>query len=307
MKETVSISQIREFLTCEQRYDYRYNQNLMPRIYQRALEFGTIGHKFLEEHYKAIWQGKPLDIVETLAKIREERLAEELDAFTLQKFETDLYMALGMFSSYVEYYKSDVEKWEILLAEDMLYLPEKISTKTFRGKPDLIVREKDTGFVWVIDHKFLTFVTEGLIRKLPMDHQVHAYMKLTRAWLDATNRKDWPIRGVIYNVIKKSARKLKKEQTLVEFQKELHDVYLETPDEYFTRQYIIVTDHHVRGFDTFMSQVITDMERREVDRAYKRNIYSCDLYGQCAYLDMCLDGQLALHLYKKVEPTSEQK
>ena len=303
---TVSISQIREFLSCEQRYDYRYNQLLSPRIYQRALEFGSIGHKFLEEHYKALKAGTQLSIVETLEKIKIDRIAEEMDAFTLQKFETDLFMAYGMFQAYTNYYKADTEKWDILLAEDMLSLPEKINGLNFRGKPDLIVRERNSGFVWVIDHKFMSAVTEGLIKKLPMDHQVHAYIQMTRHWLNETNRKDWPIRGVIYNVVKKSQKRLKVKQTLPEFQKELHDTYLETPDEFFLRQHVIVTEHHVRHFDTFMKQVTSDMARRQDDKQYKRNIYACDNYGECPFLDLCLTGEVSMHLYKKTEKV-EQK
>lgn len=304
-ENTVSITQIREFLTCEQRYDYRYNQLLSPRIYQRALEFGSIGHKFLEEHYVALKEGRSLSIVETLEKIKQDRIAQEMDAFTLQKFETDLFMAYGMFQAYTTYYKSDTEKWEILLAEDMLSLPEKINGLTFRGKPDLIVREKNSGFIWVIDHKFMAQVSEGLIKKLPMDHQVHAYIQMTRHWLKEKGH-DWPIRGVIYNVVKKSQRRLKAKQTLPEFQKELHDCYLETPDDYFLRQHVIVTDHHIRYFNTFMNQVTGDMARRQEDKQYKRNIYACDSYGECPFLDLCLNGEVSEHLYKKAEKV-EQK
>ena len=303
---TVSISQIREFLTCEQRYDYRYNQMLSPRIYQRALEFGSIGHKFLEEHYVALKNKQELSITETLEKIKIDRVSQEMDAFTLQKFETDLFMAYGMFQAYTQFYKSDTDKWEIILAEDMLQLPEKINGLTFRGKPDLIVRERNSGFVWVIDHKFMAQVSEGLIKKLPMDHQVHAYMQMTRHWLDSTDRKDWPIRGVIYNVVKKSQKRLKQKQTLPEFQQELHDTYLETPDEYFLRQHVIVTDHHIRYFNTFMNQVTKDMAVRQEDKQYKRNIYACDNYGECPFMDLCLNGETSVHLYKKTERV-EQK
>lgn len=298
MKESVSISQIREFLTCEQRYKYKYIDYLVPRIYMRALEFGSIGHKFLEEHYKAVQENRTLNIIETLDKIKEDRGYTDFDAFTLQKFETDLYMALGMFEAYTEYYAKDKDKWDILLAESMLSLPEKISTRTFLGKPDLIVREKETGLVWVIDHKFLSQVSEGLIKKLPMDHQVHAYIQMTRHWLDTLGHSDWQIRGVIYNVIKKSQRRLKKDQTLAQYQKELHDCYVEEPDQFFTRQHVIVTDHHTRHFNTFMQQVVKDMETRENDGQYKRNIYACDNYGECPYLDLCLSGEMSKHLYK---------
>lgn len=308
MLTSFSVSRMREFLSCEKRYEYKYVMNLAPRTYARALEFGNMGHKFLELYYEHIRQGNTpetydFDGVEKL--IRTERGEEDFDAFSKQAFETDMYALKGMIPSYINYYKEDTKKFEVLLTELMMKDDIIYEGITFKGKPDLVVAERSTGYVWVVDHKFLAQVTQGLIRKLPLDYQVHAYLKMMEVYLKTLNRPELKLRGVIYNIVKKSGKRVKKDQSISDYQQELFADYTEKPQEYFFREYVIVTPYQTRNFKDFVLQMAKDMNRKHALGGFKQNVYACDNYGECPYMELCLQGvDEAKHLFK---PNWEKK
>lgn len=296
--ETFSATKIREFVTCQKRYQYRYVDGLAPRAYIRALEFGSIGHKFLEEYYKSLRDGTPYDTKAVAEQIKEARGLEGFDAYSMQTFETDVFTACGMIEAYINHYKSDNELYEVLLVEQMLQYSSKFNDRILRGVPDVILKERKSKFVWIVDHKFLTNITEGLVKKLPLDYQIQAYLKMGKEWLAKTHP-DLILRGAIYNVVRKPSKKLKKNQTLTEYQHELFEDYSLRPEEFFYRELPIVTDKHIENFDTFLDIVTGDMIEKERTGKYLQNIFACDNYGLCPFIDLCLYGDSSRHLFKE--------
>lgn len=302
MTQTFSVSKLREFLTCEKRYEYKYVDGLLPRTYQRALEFGSIGHKFLEEWYKSIGNDKSpsylYEIKDIVELVKKERGVEDFDAFSLQQFETDLYTVSGMIQAYTKFYEKDITRWDVLLIEQMLTLDVPFNNWILRGMPDLILRDKITKEIWVVDHKFLAQITQGLIKKLPLDYQVHAYLKMTKEWM-TKNSIEGTLKGVIYNIVRKPSKRQKQGQSLERFQDELFADYLERPDEFFYRENITVTEHHIRNFDKFLDIVTKDLTAKHLSNEFKQNVFACDNYGECAYIQLCLRGKNeASYLFK---------
>lgn len=307
--ERLSISKVKEFLNCQRKYQYRHIDKLVPRMYQRALEFGTVGHKFLELFYTAMSEGKLLefDINEAFDKISKTNQFDGFDAASSQQWNLDLFVIRGMIEAYVQHYRSDENLWEILSVEKDFLLGKEgdyggasFSKTAFRGKPDLIVRNKSDGKIWVVDHKFLAQISAGALKKLPMDYQIHAYIKMFNQQLEAQGSKE-RVAGAIYNIVKKSGKRLKKNQTPSELAREMFDDYTETPSDYFHREYVIVTEHNTKSFDAFIAQASLDMHDKHFTGRFSQNINACDTYGECPYIELCLRGKDAEFLYRKLE------
>lgn len=120
------------FRTCPRYYYERYVQEL-ESIYPNApFEFGSRMHNLLAGYYAAI-AGKPPIPDEP---IKDEALEAE---------------AQVMFAGYQLFYPED--PFEIVAVEQTLDVPLPDSDHSYAFKADLIVRDKATGLLRVVDHK----------------------------------------------------------------------------------------------------------------------------------------------------------
>ena len=278
------------FLQCEQLYDYRYNQHLEPVSYARPLVFGSMGHLFLQYFYS----GSTPEAAE--AEIMEKVHDADWDAFSLQAFETDLHALRGMAQAYASHYSKDLENYSVCGVEQHIERPPPPGHFfADHGVLDLVFVIKKNDQLWVCDHKFLSQAQEGLIRKLPMDTQVQTYIRL------AQHHYQRPVTGVLYNIILKSRKRLKKNQTLGQYQEELYTDYVTDPQKFFLREWVKVTPKHFRDFDKNQRELGQRMIAAHTSNTWVRNIKHCDNYGSCPFLNLCLDGEEAMHFYREKE------
>lgn len=301
-----SASKIRQFLSCEKKYEYKYVDGLLPRTYQRALEFGSIGHKFLENWYTHLKDGGEFNLKAISETIKTDRGLEDFDSFTTQAFETDLYTVHGMIAAYTKFYENDPKQWEILAVEQLIDYAQSFEGIHLRGIPDLVVKERNSDFVWIIDHKFLAQITQGLLKKLPLDIQVHMYLKMVKQYINKLYP-ELKIRGVIYNIVRKPGIRQKKDESLEAFQLRLFKDYSDRPEEFFFREYVIVTEHNIAMFEEFMTNIAIDMKRKHSTGKFIQNVFACDQYGECPYIELCLRGkEAASYLFKQIERPPEK-
>lgn len=303
--ERLSVSVIKQFLQCERKYQYQFIDHLAPRKYQSALEFGTIGHKFLERFYKTT----EFSINSFIEELKNKSDYSNFDADSMQKYVLDIFVLSGMIKAYIEYYKLDKNEWDILYVEEDFTLGHydgEAGNPGFYGKPDLVVREKKTGRIYVIDHKFYSRISDSLLKKLPMDYQLHSYIKMVNIALEKSGSND-KVYGAIYNIIQKSGKRLKKNQTIEELAKEMYDDYTTNPQDFFHREYVIITDYNTKNFDKEIEISIDDMHDKHFSGRFRQNTNACDTYGECPFLELCLRGDDARFLYKVVPPYWEKK
>jgi len=305
----LSYSKIRTFMTCEQMYKWSYVDNLVPLSTPRALSFGKMGHRFLEEYYKHHSFNVPFSqshMLELMNTFRKEADDSCQNANQIQNMEMDLSALMGMITAYQDIYKFADTEWEILAVE----LP--VQTKVeYRGREvdlvgiiDLVVKDKN-GNIWVVDHKFLRTISDELVRMLPLDFQMLCYHFLLNEWLQA-HKIEGRLKGAIYNVIKKSGKRLKKKQTTKEYQMELAGDYLKEPDKYFHREPVLVFPESYRMFEKILNRHIVVIPNALMGNKFCPNTTSCTNFGQCSYLDLCLKGGAAHHLYKKKEKPDKE-
>lgn len=156
----VSNSEVTTFLGCMRKHFFAFEMGLEPVNTNKALERGTIGHEILSKVAQAIKDGthKPLNVV----------LDEALQS-AMQNYPLELVLEVSVL---VTNYLNRVNwwaDWEILGTEDELHIP--LNEQVHGGmRYDLLIRERATGRVYVVDFKFTYDFWS------PHDHEINGQM-----------------------------------------------------------------------------------------------------------------------------------
>ncbi|QXJ40725.1 exonuclease [Curtobacterium phage Parvaparticeps] len=162
----VSYSELDTYRQCPLKHllAYKHRFRKPPEAFS-ALSKGSLWHEVLEHHYEAIRRdqagrgGKPVPLrsePKFLRELRAEILQELLTDDAGEQSETQALIE-WMYDGYVEQYGTDRD-WEILAVEHAAqfllptqqYSPVPVEIKM---KLDLVVKDRKTGKVWIIDHK----------------------------------------------------------------------------------------------------------------------------------------------------------
>lgn len=301
MKElrTITHSMAQCFQECRQKWDYRYNKQIVPKKPIRSLDLGSAVHAGLEFWFKFHLAAGALDA----ALSRGAELGLTVD---------DQIRVRVMLEGYCELYEHD--DFEVVSVEEAFALPlvnpktGRISrTFAFRGKPDGVV--KKDGKFYILEHKTTSSITDVYIDRIDIDAQIALY-----GW--ALERLGTPIEGVIYDIIEKPGIKWKVGETDEEFEarkaalaaksktgkssakKQEPDTYDtfyarcrdEVVAECFRRVTVPLTAERKREAIQNMWATAKDM----MGAAIYPNTGSCTKYDGCAYLPLCrAHGDLA--------------
>lgn len=167
-KIVVSYSELDTFRQCPLKHYLGYKMRYRGPIKEgSALAKGSLYHKVMEEHFRAIkslqdeHSGKIPEPMwkATLDHIRKERVLPILiDPQTGEPFNDTCDLILWMYDGYVQNWGLNPE-WRIVAVEHNIVTPlvdalGRRSRKYFiKCKIDLLVRERSTGALWVVDHK----------------------------------------------------------------------------------------------------------------------------------------------------------
>lgn len=143
----ISNSEVGTWLSCRAKYRFAHDLNLEPKRYGTALSRGIAGHEILADYYEMLKQGVSHDEAVKQAVILLGRMLA-LDSIT-----TELAMELRtILDNYWSYYQGD-DNWEILFVEEPFDIP---LTDEFAMpmRLDLLVKERTSGKIYLVDHKF---------------------------------------------------------------------------------------------------------------------------------------------------------
>ncbi|MDK9699075.1 MAG: PD-(D/E)XK nuclease family protein [bacterium] len=212
----LTYSSMQSFLDCPRKYLNREIKCLTSKEKNRTLDFGSAWHGALERWYT------PGDQDVKCAAIKQ----YFSDCFPNRESDynerRDFLMLDVMFSTYLNRFPE--EDFDVIAAETKFLLPiinpntGRISrTFNLSGKVDGLIRMKETGELYILEHKTASSVDGSYLEKLPLDFQINLYAYALSRHLKR------PITGVIYNVIQKSGIKLKMGETEEAYQKKLAD------------------------------------------------------------------------------------
>ena len=194
---TISHSQITTWRDCQQKWDYRYGQRLVPKRIERPLHVGSWVHACLETHYgTGNWRIGNAPYAAQYEKLFDEE-KQRLDRGKSKK-KTDDFEPLPsqverIVRSYIWYNRH--EKIETLAVEVKFHLT--VEGYELVGVIDQIYRDSD-GLIWIRDHKIWDELPdEGAFHT--MDPQLTIYLHGAKEALGVEAA------GVEYNYVKSQA------------------------------------------------------------------------------------------------------
>ncbi len=306
-RQYVSVSEIREFRSCQKRWEYLYRDRMRPVSSGAARQVGKFVHRALEE----FWKGKSLAETRKLLK-----KAQDHPFFKTDKGRIQLARAHATITAYFQYWESEREKWEVVEQDagverwvrgklDHLGLNAEIV-----GRVDVLARYKETGILHFIDSKTTSddISTTGadFWQRLAMDIQATAYQELLQVEFQE------PVKilfDAIYKIqssptLKKKVSKRKSEtdeefaerkknneeenrETPVEFSNRMTKEILDAPTKWFQRRIIPRLQADIDIFREERDTTIRDMMDPE-RTVFPRNDSACkSRFGPCHFLGVC--------------------
>lgn len=140
----IHYSQLSTLLTCGYKHELAYVERLEPRTRVSRMDFGTFGHAALADR----WLPGSTFFKDAVDEATRDCLPEEL-AEIKQTADTAFQVVERVFpelSAQYELFEDNVEKTLTINIEG--------TDRPFGGTPDIIVRDRDTGKLWILDYKF---------------------------------------------------------------------------------------------------------------------------------------------------------
>jgi hypothetical protein len=258
----VSFSELDNARQCRFKHQLGYVERWQDPNPSAALQKGSLMHEVLELHYRRLKEGMKLP------GIVQEVQTSGLLYDDLGNSDDIQELVAWIYDGYVRLYADDPE-WEIVDVEfpvgGWLYTPAGTrSSFWFKGKVDLLVRERTRGSLWVVDHK------SG--RRLPKDKDLDFEDQMP-LYIQSLRRKGLDIRGAIYNACR--TEKL---------------VRAMTDDERFTRVLMARPDKELEAIEMEVYKTMLDVYRpREGDAPRSPDADRCG--WRCGFTEPCLAGR----------------
>ena len=314
----LSYSKMLTFNRCPQKYKYRYVDKYQPEDYKspKVMVWGSYMHHLLEQYFKCIKSGKntPVQLVHYPLQTADEYCKENplVDEYGIRG-EVE-----AIFRNYVlEYWQTDT-KLEVVETELKFTMPiytnEGDETGVYlTGYVDALLRDPDTGLVYIMEHKTTSLSVESRTVNLALDDQVSLYCI-------AMQDLGYKVGGVIYDVIRKKIpsepKLLKNGKMSVASVDTTYQIYLNAlisngldPEDYQEKLEELKTQGK-----PFFARVSTDRTQEELNKVYQELInraivigtttdHNCwyrmpcnDCNNDCMYIEKCKEDFLTVRV-----------
>ncbi len=206
-KEIVTYSMLDMFRNCRKKCWWRYEEGVTPIAKAWNLRFGTAVHQVLE-----VWHTN-YNVAETCLAIDElypQRLFDPEE-------KRDFHLLYGMMKGYAQRYPA--EEFDVICLEkkflvDIINPDTGAKSRTFclSGKVDGVIKMKDTGEYYLLEHKTAATIDGGYLEKLWTDFQLRLYVPAIEKELGIT------ITGVLYNILGKTRIRQRQGETDTEYE-----------------------------------------------------------------------------------------
>ena len=297
--EILTASRIRCFRDCPRKHRLRYVEGWRAAREPDALALGTAVHAALEEWWDRANAGKPI-------------LANALDRLGGLEDPVLVAKAEAMIAGYHTAWFHDVPKYEVLELETEFVIPlvnpeSGRASRTWKlaGKLDGLVRERDTGDLYVLEHKTTSDdISPGSAywKRLRLDTQVSVYLLGAKALGHGE-----PV-GVIYDVLRKPAHRFGKNDTAGSYLLRMVDAIAADPAKYYARQVVRRMERETREAMTelwLQAQMMHEFSRRGIAPP---NADACVRFGTCEFFPVCA-GEATLEegeLYRRAARQHEE-
>jgi hypothetical protein len=196
----VSYSELASYRQCPLKHELEYNQRwTKPQREDGALARGSAWHAILEDHYRAMMlaqNGKNSPELRMRAAIQAGR-----KRLATMRNDVNYPLLVWMYDGYLERYPNQAAEWHIQSVERKFVAPLPDLWKKrpegslmprigIKVRLDLVVRDMETGGLWVVDHKSGADLPTQ--QDLEIDDQFGLYVAILRDL-------DYPIMGAIHS------------------------------------------------------------------------------------------------------------
>ena len=290
-------SRIGAFLSCPMFFKHRYLRKMVTKKRQNFFTFGTAIHRYIEIWYTTKDRKLALKNVE---QIFNDVNRDGLNREEIHQLECDKNMALGIAAVYPDFYKGDFDEYTTFMTEQEFQFPLGDSGHSWFGTIDGLIKD-GAGDWWILETKTAAAQTlnDGYFERVKIDNQITGYMYGAKNILGKFPK------GIVYNVIKKPAIRLKKGESLAAFQKRIYQEYTKygTEKHYFTREEIILSKHRLDGWLDMTTELVVELANKIKNKSKSlgvMNTGNCTAkYGVCTYMPACIANKYSPLLYEK--------
>lgn len=156
-----SYSNINTYQRCPKKYYYTSVLKIQPKTKALALFNGVNSHEFLKVFFLALQKG--MDKVDAWSEVLDYAgvLIEEVKGITFDDEMADAVDQVNQMLNLIEQYCDDyADQWDILhVEEEFIIMLDNGEVISFT--PDLVVRDRESGAVWIVDHKTTSRMPES--------------------------------------------------------------------------------------------------------------------------------------------------
>lgn len=204
-------SSVRDFFKCPRYFFWKYRVGACRKgTYTPALHFGQVFHKAIELAYKGL---DPDARRRELLKYGVKWCVDNLNplankmgllpngkslADATSRVTEDTEKAIATAEVFLTKYPVDLERWEVLATEEKILAKVAYSKQPLIGTLDLVLRDRKTGRIWILDYKTTSKAPQIVADGVPLDIQPTVYRLLAMArWPDSV------IAGFIHAIVLK--------------------------------------------------------------------------------------------------------
>ena len=168
----VSVSQLQTFMSCPQKWEYGYIDEITPRVERPYLSVGKLCHKGMETAMRYKWkyergQGWCRENALNMALLAMEDEWDEYinnTPFTNEELSEQMQVYWDAVEVFCQaFWEFDIDKYDVVTlrgadgdipALELHFLVPCPGSKGLHGYIDAILKERSTGMVWCTDYKF---------------------------------------------------------------------------------------------------------------------------------------------------------
>lgn len=277
------------YRNCQEAYHQAYENKFELKVPQPFQAIGgTMGIAFQSMFLRH-------DMQDVLSELRQGVAAQRrLFIGNPDPFEKSVSILEGMVLGW-DQNRGILEDAEVVMLGDrpMVEMPFEIDMGRgliLKGAIDGLVRKK-TG-LWLVENKCLALsILPKVATTLPLNRQLTTYFFGMQLALppDLSTQ----VRGIIYNVIGKTAIRQKQGESLAAFQERVVAEYMEPENrsKYYLQQTVFRNDAQVALSVQRLHDTADDIRRSRKTGRWDQNEQFCTHFAGCQFLDMCTKGR----------------
>ena len=196
-------SSIYDYRSCPRKFLLRHRCNLTAKSFgfKRSLDVGTFFHELMASLFRTGSTSSGETTCQTLIEDRVLAAGDSVEAPDLVRLDAESALALAkvMVDIFWDMYAIDLGRWEVVEVEEV------VRNDWAEGIPDVVLRDRRNGDLWLVDHK--TEGRDGLVRSAPLTFELQP--RLYRMLLQ--EKYNQPIVGVLHNIVVKCPLKFGQE------------------------------------------------------------------------------------------------